>query len=85
MAENGDGPKVDTVVLTLQRDPWQLTIGGQVENINLALAIVTEAQRTLETEWRIGAAISAQEQHKSRKHEEERIRNILDIGSRIKQ
>lgn len=70
--------KPDVLTLSLVRDPWQLTVQGEVENLNVALAMIEEAKRTIETEWRLGAAIAAQENHKKSAAELSRVRSIID-------
>lgn len=78
MSEDNGKPKSDTLTINLVRDPWQLTIGGEVENLNVAMAMLQEAFRTVETEWRLAAAIAAQEKHNEAKQNNRKIQSIID-------
>ena len=73
----------DQIIITLtSRKPWQITIGGAVESTNLALAMLQEAMREVETEWRIARGIAAQQKVKQQNDENARVLSILNKASR---
>jgi hypothetical protein len=75
----------DTLVLKLQRNPWQLTIDGRVENLNLVMAMLDEAKREIETQWRIARGMSAQQQARAQQEDAARVQGILDhVGRNLK-
>jgi hypothetical protein len=69
--------KPQTIILTFVREPWQLTIDGETENLNVAMAMLDEAKRVMETKWRIAAALEAQEENKRRLEGESRLKSVL--------
>lgn len=78
--ENGHdntGKLPDQIVISLVRDPWQVTIDGSVENLNLCLAMLDEVRRVIDTKWRIAAAIEAQEEHKKEQAGNARVASII--------
>jgi len=75
--DNGEQPKLDTITLTLQRSPWGLVIEGEVENLDLAMAMLQQAMRKVDMDLRIAAGLAAQQQHKVSAEELSRVKNIL--------
>lgn len=70
--------KDDTVVLTLQREPWALTISGEVESIPVAMAMLNEALRSFEMQWRLGYAQEQQAIAKKNSEDMARVHNLLN-------
>ena len=83
--ENGDAPKQWRIILTFQTDPWQLTIEGDVENGDMALAMLQQCIRKVETDLRIAAGIQAQAEFKKNQQETERVASILGRSSKLRQ
>lgn len=79
--ENGqttaDAPD-QTIITLVSRKPWQITIGGAVENMNVALAMLSETIREVETEWRIARGIAAQLKHKQDVQDTQRVNDLLN-------
>jgi phage terminase Nu1 subunit (DNA packaging protein) len=82
MSDNGQEQQApDQIIITLNsRQPWQITISGKVESTNLALAMLQEAFRELETEWRLARAVAAQQKIKQEAADAERVSNLLNIN-----
>ena len=70
--------KDDTVVLILKREPWQLTIEGEVESVPLALNMLSEAMRTFEMQWRLEYAQEKQALAKKNAEDMARVHNLLN-------
>lgn len=68
----------DVIILRLERQPWKLTIDGQVESTNVALAMLQEAFREMETEWRIGRGIMAQQKLNQAKADQKHVEDLLN-------
>lgn len=68
----------DTVVLTLKREPWALSVGGEVESIPVAMAMLTEALRVFEMQWRLGYAQEQQAVAKKNAEDMARVHNLLN-------
>ena len=77
MSENGDRPDKWQIVLTFSTDPWGLTIEGNVENGDMALAMLDQARRKVETDMRIAAGMEAQMAVRKKLEEEARVQGIL--------
>jgi 16S rRNA G1207 methylase RsmC len=50
------------IVLTFTASPWHLDIKGEVENYDVALAMLEQAKRHFEQQLRLQAAMQMQEQ-----------------------
>jgi hypothetical protein len=73
----------DQIIITLtSRKPWKIHIGGVIESPNLGMAMLQEALRELETEWRIARGIAAQQKVKQQNDENARVISILNKASR---
>lgn len=70
--------KDDTVVLKLQREPWALTIEGEVESVPIAMAMLTEALRVFEMQWRLEFAQEKQALAKKNADDMARVHNLLN-------
>ena len=55
MSNNSKGTPRDVLVLQLTRDPWRLEIGGTLQDIDLAIAVVEQAKRYFETQAHLAA------------------------------
>lgn len=53
---------VHVLTLTLTVSPWHLEVGGQVESWDLALAMLDQARRDIESKIRLAHALEAQRQ-----------------------
>jgi hypothetical protein len=82
VSENGAAPGTSTIILTLTKEPWSLTISGECENIDLALAILEQAKRSFDLQWRVAAAATQMEAQKKNAEEIGRVRSILDHSRR---
>jgi hypothetical protein len=60
MSENGNNGKWQ-VILTMDRDSNALDIGGNVQNIDILLNILSQATRFLDVQYRVAAGIQAQQ------------------------
>lgn len=72
-----EAPDQITITLT-SRKPWKITIGGTVESMNLALAMLADATREMETEWRIARGIAASMKHKQEQEDAQRVGSLLN-------
>ena len=70
--------KDDTIVLTLKREPWELTVGGECESIPVAMAMLQEALRSFEMQWRLGYAQEQQTIAKKNAEDMARVQNLLN-------
>lgn len=77
MSDGNGEPRKDTIILTLTREPWQMEISGEVENMNLMMAMLQEATRTVEMQWRIEAAKEHQKMQQEATLENARVQSIL--------
>ncbi len=59
---DGSGTLNDFIKLELTRTPWHLRIEAQVDNYDLALAMLDQARRWFEQQLRIAGALEAQNQ-----------------------
>jgi len=57
-----DGGPVDTLTLKLTRFPWHLQMEGNVENYDLAMAMLQQAVRAIEAKLRLEQLGQAQRQ-----------------------
>ncbi len=66
--------------LLLEFDPatHAVVIKGNVANLDMALAILAQASREIETQWRITRALEAQQEAKAAAEQNARVRSILD-------
>jgi hypothetical protein len=76
MSENGE-PKVDKIILTFTREPWQLRIDGEVENDNIAISMLNEAIRVFDLRWKVGSAKEMQKEEKQLAIDTHRVQEIL--------
>lgn len=77
---NGETNKPkNQIILRLEFQPWKLTIDGEVESANVAMAMLTEALREMETQWRIGRGIAAQQELNKHKEDQKRVDNLLNM------
>ena len=82
MSENGDRSDKWQIVLTFTTDPWEMTIEGNVENGDMALAMLDQARRKVETDMRIAAGMEAQMAVRKKLEEEARVQGILSRGGK---
>lgn len=80
MSENGEAKKDELIIRLVTRDPWQIVVDGQVENLNLALAMLAEATRSMEMEWRLGAAREHQAKMLEQAAGKQDISNLLSMN-----
>lgn len=73
------------IILTFTPEPWHLEIGGEVENLDMAMAVCQQALRSFEMQWRIAAGMQAQQEAKKAVEEHSRVAGILQKVSRIRQ
>jgi hypothetical protein len=81
VSDNGNEPRVQRLVLSLTTDPWQLTIEGETENLNVAMAMIEEARRVFDMKWRMGAAQEAKAEQDKAAQELGRVHSILKRGA----
>ncbi len=84
MSFNGDGGGVHSkntveLILTMETDTFQVTIGGDVMAISLAQMIVDEGARLLESQRRLAQA-QMLKQHMAQEAADEAIRQALAGG-----
>jgi allophanate hydrolase subunit 2 len=81
MPENSEGKQqqltVDQVVLIRDRATGAVSIGGNVQDIDLMLNILAQATRHMDVQFRITAAVAAQEQLKQRQADFERVQRLM--------
>lgn len=70
--------KGDHILLVFNKDNFGLEIHGNIASIDMALAILMQAHRELETQWRIARGIAAQQQLNKQKADAARVSSILD-------
>jgi hypothetical protein len=70
--------------LLLEFDPAShaVIIKGNVANLDMALAILAQASREIETQWRITRALEAQAAAKQQNEQQQRVADILNMGAR---
>ena len=73
-----DERKPDVLTITFTRDPWQIKIDGDIENLNVGLAMIEEAKRTLETQYRIAEGLKAQQAHSQQIKDNARVASLID-------
>jgi cell fate (sporulation/competence/biofilm development) regulator YlbF (YheA/YmcA/DUF963 family) len=81
VSENG-GSHESTIILSLTKEPWQLNITGECENLNVALAMLEEAKRVFEMKWKVGAAVAETEAAKQNVAEFQRVQSLLGRNQR---
>jgi hypothetical protein len=84
VSENGEAPVVNELILKFTASPWSLAIEGNVENQNVAMAMLQEALRTMEMQWRLGYAKEAQAEQQKAALDNKRVTEILN-RARLKQ
>ena len=79
MSENGEGQiKGDHILLVFNKENFGLEIHGNIASLDMAMAILDQAKRELESQWRIQRGIAAQVQFKQKMEDEARVRSIMD-------
>lgn len=74
-----NGARTDQLILTLQRSPWRLEVGGYCESDDVALAMLQQAVRGYEARLRASSAIAlAQQMEQARR--DEQIRRSIGAG-----
>jgi hypothetical protein len=70
--------------LLLEFDPAThgVIIKGNVANLDMALAILAQASREIETQWRITRAIEAQTAAKQQTEQQKRVADLLNTTMR---
>jgi hypothetical protein len=81
--ENGSGngadrdtTHVDRLVLTLQRYPWRLEVGGHCENDDVAVAMLQQALRVYEVRLRAANALDIARQMEQARRDEKIAREL---------
>ena len=78
---NGHTPEVspdaDVMVLSRNRSTGEVNVGGNVINVDLALDILGRVTRYFDVQYRIMAAVQAQEELKKRQAEFARVQSLL--------
>lgn len=79
---NGSAPETQEPHMYLRLDPAThvVTIDGNVASLDMALAILQQATRYIESQWRIAQAFEAQAQAKQAAETNARVKNILDMS-----
>jgi hypothetical protein len=70
--------KGDHILLLFNKDTFGVTIQGNVANLDMAMSILMQAHRLLETEWRIAQGIAAQQKLNQQREDQKRVASILD-------
>lgn len=79
MPENGATPPPH-LLLEFNPEMHAVVIKGNVANLDMAMAILAQASREIETRWRIQRAIEAQQEAKQAAEQNARVRSILDTS-----
>jgi len=74
--------KGDHLLILFDKDTFVVKIHGNVANLDMAMAILMQAHRELETQWRIARGIAAQQQVNQQKADAARVASILDKSLR---
>jgi hypothetical protein len=77
-SENKPGElNADQLILTRDRVTGAVSIGGNVQDLDLILDMLGRVTRHMDVQFRITAAVQAQEQIKQRQAEMQRVQSIL--------
>jgi hypothetical protein len=74
--------KGDHILIVFDKENFAVGIHGNVANLDMAMAILMQAHRELETQWRIARGIAAQQQVNQQKADAARVASILDKSLR---
>ena len=78
---NGHTPEVapdaDVMVLSRNRSTGEVNVGGNVINVDLALDILGRVSRYFDVQYRVMAAMQAQEELKKRQAEFATVQSLL--------
>jgi hypothetical protein len=74
--------KGDHILLLFDKDTFGVQIHGNVANLDMAMAILMQAHRLLETQWRIAQGIAAQQQVKQQQADAQRVNRIMGMPTR---
>ena len=81
MAENGEAKaaqvNVDQVVLIRDRTTGQVTINGNVQDLDLMLDMLARATRHMDVQFRITAAVEAQARIKQQQEDFQRVQRLM--------
>ncbi len=77
MSEGNGQIEVDLITLTRDRKTGQVSIGGNVTDIDLCLNMLVQATRHMDVQFRIIAAMDAQAQAQQRKEDMARVANLM--------
>jgi len=80
--DNAAELKGDHILLLFDKDTFGVEIHGNVANLDMAMAILMQAHRLLETQWRIAQGIAAQQQVKQQQADAARVNKIMGMPAR---
>jgi len=77
MSEGNGETQVQQLIITRDAKTGAVTIGGNVTDIELSLEMLSRVTRYLDVQYRIMAAIDAQQEVKKRQEEFRRVQQLL--------
>ena len=77
MSEGNGETQVQQLIITRDTKTGAVTIGGNVTDIELSLEMLSRVTRYLDVQYRIMAAIDAQQEVRKRQEEFKRVQQLL--------